>query len=73
MEARNESRKNRACQKSALARGEQAGKLALLEELKTMPFGAVWDMHCLRSAVPVGPSWIDAMMDYGTKIVSERG
>ena len=41
------------------AEGNYTGRLALLEELKTMPFGAVWDFYCHKSGVPVGPQWIE--------------
>jgi len=33
--------------------GDYTGRLALLEELKGLPFGAVWDAHCLRQEVPL--------------------
>ena len=38
--------------------GDFTGRLALLEELKTMPFGAVWDYYCLQANVPVEPKWL---------------
>ena len=34
------------------AAGDFTGRLALLEELKTLPFGAVWDYHCLPAGRP---------------------
>lgn len=34
--------------------GDYTGRLALMEELKSLPFGAVWDYHCLTAGVPVG-------------------
>ena len=34
-------------------------RLALMEELKTFPVGAVWDYHCLKQGVPVGDAWLD--------------
>src|SRR5205807_1858556 len=40
------------------AAGDFTGRLAMLEELKTMPAGAVWDYYCLREGVPVGPAWL---------------
>ena len=52
--------------------GDGAGKLALLEELKTMPFGAVWDAYCLQNDVPVGPAWIDQMQEYDTEVTRKR-
>jgi L-rhamnose isomerase len=52
--------------------GDAAAKLALLEELRTFPVGAVWDMHCLRAGVPAGPAWLNAMHDYETKVQFRR-
>lgn len=55
---------------------EEAGKyferLALLEELKTKPFGAVWDYYCLLENVPVGENIIDEIQQYEKDILSKR-
>jgi L-rhamnose isomerase len=48
------------------------GRLALLEELKSLPFGAVWDYHCLINDVPLGMQWLDAAREYEKKVLSER-
>ncbi len=37
---------------------DYTSRLALLEEIKTLPFGAVWDEHCRRQNVPVGQEWL---------------
>jgi L-rhamnose isomerase len=55
------------------ARGELAQKLALMEEQRTMPLGAVWDMLCLRSDTPVGAAWIPAMEQYEREVLAARG
>jgi len=47
-------------------------RLVLLEELKTMPFGAVWDYYCLSRLVPVGRSWLQAVKNYETKTFVSR-
>ena len=39
-------------------------RLALLEEAKTMPLGAVWDYHCLKNDVPAGAAWIADVAAY---------
>ena len=39
-------------------------RLAMLEELKTMPFGAVWDYYCLKEGVPVGYDYIIDIQKY---------
>lgn len=47
-------------------------RLAMLEELKSMPWGAVWDMYCLRSGVPVGEDYIADIERYEAEITSKR-
>ncbi|NQT92458.1 MAG: L-rhamnose isomerase, partial [Lentisphaerae bacterium] len=48
------------------------GRLALKEELGTMPFGAVWDHYCDRQGVPVGTAWIDDMKEYESRVLAAR-
>ena len=38
-------------------RGDLAGRLALMDEMKTMPFGAVWDRLCRLAARPADHAW----------------
>lgn len=52
--------------------GNGAAKLALLEECKTLPLGAAWDMFCLRENVPTGTAWIADMLDYDREVVRQR-
>jgi L-rhamnose isomerase len=52
--------------------GDFTGRLALLEECKTLPAGAVWDYYCLQKEVPVGPAWIDAVRTYERNVLSKR-
>ena len=52
--------------------GDFTGRLAMLEELKTMPSGAVWDYYCLQHEVPVGPAWLDAVRKYEREVQSKR-
>jgi L-rhamnose isomerase len=54
------------------ADGNFTARLAMLEELKTLPFGAVWDYYCLKSGVPVGPAWLDEVKRYETDVLSKR-
>ena len=53
--------------------GNSAGKLALLEELKTLPFGAVWDVYCAKAGVPVGPAWLNDLAAYDQDVSRIRG
>jgi L-rhamnose isomerase len=52
--------------------GNNFARLALLEELKTMPFGAVWDYYCLKKVVSVGEEWIKEVQNYENFILSKR-
>ena len=52
--------------------GDYTARLAMLEELKTAPSAAVWDYHCLRQNVPVGPAWIGDVKQYETDVLSTR-
>ena len=53
--------------------GDFTARLALLEELKTMPFAAVWNYYCLKQDVPIGMSWLDAVKSYERAVLRERG
>lgn len=61
---------------STLVKYEEAGqnfeRLALLEELKTMPFAAVWDYYCLTNNVPVGADYIAEIQQYEAEVLSKR-
>jgi L-rhamnose isomerase len=54
------------------AGGDFTARLAMLEELKTMPFGAVWDYYCIKNNVPVETYWLKEVRDYEAKITSLR-
>ena len=54
------------------ADGDYTSRLAMLEELKTMPWGAVWDYYCLQSDAPPGKSWLDDVRAYETNVLSTR-
>ncbi|MDR0901614.1 MAG: L-rhamnose isomerase [Opitutaceae bacterium] len=54
------------------AEGDYSTRLALLEEAKSLPFGAVWDEFCKRNNTPAGPAWIPAVKDYESKVLSAR-
>jgi L-rhamnose isomerase len=52
--------------------GDFTGRLVMLEELKTMPFGAVWDYYCQKADVPVGIDWLKEVKEYEAKVTSKR-
>ncbi len=47
-------------------------RLALLEEVKTMPWVAVWDQYCQRQGVPEGMGWFDEVRQYEKAVLSQR-
>ncbi len=47
-------------------------RLAMLEALKGMPFGAVWDAYCLQNDVPVGIAYLDDIKTYEDQVLSQR-
>lgn len=52
--------------------GDLTSRLAIMEELKSMPLGAVWDFYCLRSGVPVGIAWLDKVQEYERTVFPGR-
>lgn len=58
--------------KTCEAEGNLTGRLAMLEELKTLPFGAVWDFYCMKQNVPVGADWINEVKKYEKEVLSKR-
>jgi L-rhamnose isomerase len=53
--------------------GDFTTRLALSEELRTLPMGAVWDKFCLEEGVPPGPSWLDNVATYQKDVLAKRG
>jgi L-rhamnose isomerase len=47
-------------------------RLALLEIMKSKPFGAVWDYYCLRERVPVGEDYIEEVQSYESGVLNKR-
>jgi L-rhamnose isomerase len=54
------------------ADGDFTSRLALQEELKTLPFGAVWDYYCETKNVPVGEKWLAEVKRYEKSVQSKR-
>jgi L-rhamnose isomerase len=52
--------------------GDYTSRLALMEECKTLPFGAVWDHHCEQRGVPVGEKWLAEVKAYEKSVLSKR-
>lgn len=54
------------------ANGQYFERLAMQEELKSLPWNAVWDMYCLQAGVPVGESYIKDIQQYEKEVTSKR-
>ena len=52
--------------------GDYTTRLALQEETKTFPIGAVWDEFCRRNDSPVGTAWLDDVSSYEKEVLSKR-
>jgi L-rhamnose isomerase len=48
-------------------------RLALGEEMRTLPWTAVWDYYCSTKNIPAGVEWLDRIRDYETQTLSKRG
>ena len=58
--------------RAAEAAGDYTARLALLEETKTLPFGAVWDHHCDACGVPAEEAWLADVRRYEQDVLSAR-
>jgi L-rhamnose isomerase len=52
--------------------GDFTSRLALMEDSKVLPFGAVWDYYCTRQSVPVGNTWLAGVKRYEQTVLSKR-
>jgi len=52
--------------------GDYTSRLALMEEAKTLPFGAVWDHYCLTQGVPVSEAWLSEVRVYESEVLNKR-
>jgi L-rhamnose isomerase len=58
--------------KIAEANGDFTARLALQEEAKSLPFGAVWDFYCESKNVPAGEHWLAEVKRYEKTVLSKR-
>ena len=52
--------------------GDFTTRLALQEEAKSLPFGAVWDRFCEEQSVPVGEAWLAEVKKYERDVLARR-
>jgi L-rhamnose isomerase len=58
----------RACE----AAGDYTGRLALQEEIRTLPWGAVWEQYCAVANAPAGRQWLDEVREYERRVLATR-
>jgi len=54
------------------AEGNLTARLALLEELESMPWGAVWNHYCERQGIPPDNHWIEDVFTYEREVLAKR-
>lgn len=64
-----ESDSMRAAEKS----GDFTTRLALMEDSKCLPWGAVWDAYCESQNVPAGSDWLPEVKKYEDTVLNKRG
>jgi L-rhamnose isomerase len=52
--------------------GNFTERLALMEEFKTYPFGAIWDYYCEQNGVPVKETWLEDVKKYEREVLTKR-
>ncbi|MGG6312663.1 L-rhamnose isomerase [Paenibacillus macerans] len=52
--------------------GDYTSRLALVEEFKSYPFGAIWDYYCATQGVPVREAWLADVKQYEENVLSAR-
>jgi L-rhamnose isomerase len=58
--------------KAAELAGDYTTRLALMEDAKMLPCGAVWDYYCQTMGVPAGETWLDEVKAYEKDVLSKR-
>jgi L-rhamnose isomerase len=58
--------------KAAEIEDDHTTRLALQEEAKLLPFGAVWDYYCDSKSVPVGDAWLPLIKKYEKDVLLAR-
>ncbi|MBT2759769.1 L-rhamnose isomerase [Paenibacillus sp. ISL-20] len=58
--------------KQAELEGDYTTRLAISEEFKSYPFGAVWDYYCERMGVPIREEWLSEVKQYEQDVLLKR-
>lgn len=52
--------------------GDLTSRLALVEEFKSYPFGAIWDYYCSQAGMPVREDWLAEVKQYEKEVLANR-
>ncbi|MBP1636174.1 MAG: rhaA [Acidobacteria bacterium] len=58
--------------KDAELGGDYTTRLALMEDMKVLPFGSVWDYYCYTMGVPAGSDWLPEVKRYEADVLAKR-
>lgn len=58
--------------RQAEAAGDYTTRLALMEDARTLPFGAVWDFYCERLGAPPGHHWLAEVQAHERDVLAKR-
>ncbi len=58
--------------RAAEGAGDFTTRLALQEEVRSLPHGAVWDYYCESRGVPVGQAWLPEIKRYEVEVLVKR-
>ncbi len=53
--------------------GNYTELFVMQEEVKTLPFGPIWEQYCESCGVPADRSWFDEVKKYEDEMLSKRG
>ncbi|MBN1972213.1 MAG: L-rhamnose isomerase [Sedimentisphaerales bacterium] len=52
--------------------GDYTSRLAVLEDIKTLPFGTIWEYYCKKSGVPADTLWLKEIKKYEKNVLGKR-
>jgi len=51
---------------------DYTARLAIMEDARSLPWGAVWDEYCKRNNTPADGEWLQPVRDYESAVLSRR-
>ena len=58
--------------KDAEDKGDYGSRLALSDDFRALPLGAVWNKYCIDNRVPAGTDWLEAVGEYEKNVLMKR-